>query len=201
MACPAPAETPHPPRPAPSRDGAPGRYAWPAPPASPSSGSARRSADRAARSSSACAGYGRCDRTPPPRPARLLQRVLAGMAEGRVADIVRQAQRLGQVLVQPQRCVRSSGRSARPPGCASGGPGNGRHQGAMKTCVLWRSRRNAIEWMIRSRSRWKSSRGPRSIPLCSWWSRPLRRRRVRSPGRALPIIRWAASRSSGPRRW
>ncbi len=34
---------------------------------------------------------------------RALQRILARMAEGRVADIVRQAERLGQVLVQPQR--------------------------------------------------------------------------------------------------
>ena len=34
---------------------------------------------------------------------RRVQRFLAGMAERRVADVVRQAQRLGQVLVQPQR--------------------------------------------------------------------------------------------------
>ena len=32
-----------------------------------------------------------------------LQRVLAGMAEGRVAEVVRQRDRLDQVLVQPQR--------------------------------------------------------------------------------------------------
>ena len=34
---------------------------------------------------------------------RGLQRILAGMAERRVADVVREAQCLGQVLVQPQR--------------------------------------------------------------------------------------------------
>ena len=34
---------------------------------------------------------------------RLFQRILSGMAERRVADIVREAQRLGKVLVEPQR--------------------------------------------------------------------------------------------------
>src|SRR5688500_6081488 len=34
---------------------------------------------------------------------RGLQRILPGMSEWRMADIVRQAQRLGQILVQPQR--------------------------------------------------------------------------------------------------
>ena len=36
-----------------------------------------------------------------PRHA-LVERVLAGMAEGRVAEVVRQRQRLGQVLVEPE---------------------------------------------------------------------------------------------------
>jgi hypothetical protein len=34
---------------------------------------------------------------------RRLQRVLAGMAEGRVADVVGEAQRLGQILVEAER--------------------------------------------------------------------------------------------------
>src|SRR3546814_3495351 len=34
---------------------------------------------------------------------RRLQRILAGVAEGWMADIVREAQRLGQILVEPER--------------------------------------------------------------------------------------------------
>ena len=48
--------------------------------------------------------------------------------------------------------------------------------GATKTCVLWRSRRNGTEWMIRSRSRWKASRGPRLVRSSSACRRPLLRR-------------------------
>jgi hypothetical protein len=39
----------------------------------------------------------------------LLQRALAGMAEGRVAEIVRQRQRLGEVLVEPERAGERAG--------------------------------------------------------------------------------------------
>ena len=44
--------------------------------------------------------------------------------------------------------------------------------GATKTWVLCRRRRNGIEWMIRSRSRWKASRGPRSVRSSSACRRP-----------------------------
>ena len=39
----------------------------------------------------------------------VVERVLAGMAEGRVAEVVRQRQRLGQVLVEPQRAGQRAG--------------------------------------------------------------------------------------------
>ena len=40
---------------------------------------------------------------PPRARERGVERLLAGVAERRVADVVRQAQRLGQVLVEPER--------------------------------------------------------------------------------------------------
>ena len=55
-----------------------------------------------------------------------LQRLLAGMAERRVAEIVRQRHRLGEVLVEPQRAGRWCGRSAPPRGCGSAACGSGR---------------------------------------------------------------------------
>ena len=42
----------------------------------------------------------------------VVERILAGVAEGRVAEIVRQGDRFDQRLVQRQRDARSSARSA-----------------------------------------------------------------------------------------
>ena len=42
---------------------------------------------------------------PPIRLHRGVQRLLAGMAERRVAEIVRQRHRLGEILVEPQRAA------------------------------------------------------------------------------------------------
>ena len=74
-----------------------------------------------------------------------------------VAKVMRQRQRLGQILVEAER----AGERTR----------DLRHLDRMgqagavmvalmetKTCVLCFSRRKAVEWMIRSRSRWKSLR-------------------------------------------
>ena len=44
----------------------------------------------------------------------VVQRVLAGVAERRVAEVVREADRLGQRLVQAQRARDRAARSARP---------------------------------------------------------------------------------------
>ncbi len=46
---------------------------------------------------------------------RLVERALAGMAERRMAEIVRQRQRLGEVLVAARARAPANGRSARPP--------------------------------------------------------------------------------------
>ena len=88
---------------------------------------------------------------------RRIERPLAGMAEGRVAEIVGERQRLGQVLVEPERARQRAGdlRHLERMGQA----------GAVvialidkKTWVLSLSRRKAVEWMMRSRSRWNSVR-------------------------------------------
>ena len=39
----------------------------------------------------------------------VVERVLAGMAEGRVAEVVRQRQRLGEILVEPERAGERAG--------------------------------------------------------------------------------------------
>ena len=40
---------------------------------------------------------------------RFIERALAGMAEGRMAEIVRQRQRLGEVLIEPERARQRAG--------------------------------------------------------------------------------------------
>ena len=67
---------------------------------------------------------------------------------------------------------RSCARSARPRACESAACGSGRPAGEKNTCVLCLRRRNALVWMIRSRSRWNagrigSSASGRSRPLLS----------------------------------
>ena len=57
---------------------------------------------------------------------RLVERRLAGMAEGAVAEIVGQRDRLGQILVDAAGPAPWRGRSAPPRGSGSGGCGNGR---------------------------------------------------------------------------
>ncbi len=46
---------------------------------------------------------------PPMLAHAVVERILAGMAEGRVAEVVRQRQRLGQILVEPQRAGQRAG--------------------------------------------------------------------------------------------
>ena len=82
----------------------------------------------------------------------VVERVLAGMAEGRVAEIVGERQRLGEILVEPERPGERAGdlrhldRVGQP--------------GAVVVALvrdedlrLVARRRNAVEWMMRSRSR------------------------------------------------
>lgn len=83
---------------------------------------------------------------------RSLQRILARMAERRMADVVRQAQRLGQVLVQPQR-PRDRAADLRDLQAMGQADAEMVAIGGHEDWVLWRSRRKLIEWMMRSRSR------------------------------------------------
>ena len=89
---------------------------------------------------------------------RLVERLLAGVAERRMAEVVAEPDRLGQVLVQPQRPGDDAGDRRSSRACASSACGSGRRAGSMKTCVLPFSRRNGFEWTIRSRSRWNGVR-------------------------------------------
>ena len=84
---------------------------------------------------------------------RLVERRLAGMAEGAVAEIVRQRDRLGQILVDPR--ARAMARAI----CATSSEWVSRVRKwspskLTNTCVLYSRRRNGIECTIRSRSRW-----------------------------------------------
>jgi hypothetical protein len=83
---------------------------------------------------------------------RTLQRILACMAERRMPDVMRQRQRLGQILVEPER-ARDRPRDLRDFQAV---------RQANAKVVPVRSRRKLIEWTIRSRSRWNASRGPRT---------------------------------------
>ena len=81
------------------------------------------------------------------------------MAERRMAEIVGQRQRLGQVLVDAQRArqrARHLGDFERV-----GEPGAVVVALVLNTntCVLCLRRRKAVEWMMRSRSRWKARAG------------------------------------------
>ena len=92
----------------------------------------------------------------------LVESLFAGVAEGRMADVVRQRQRLGQFLVQPQRARPRCGQSGSPPGCGSGGCESGltgnRRPGGAKTCVLPARRRKARACRMRAASRAKGVR-------------------------------------------
>ena len=82
----------------------------------------------------------------------LVQRPLAGMAERRVAEIVRQRQRFRQVLVETElACQRTADR--RLPANGSAVSGSDRPRGTRRHRVLCLSRRNAVEWITRSQSR------------------------------------------------
>ena len=72
--------------------------------------------------------------------------------------------------------------------------------GATNTWVLWRSRRKATEWMIRSRSRWKMSRGPRGPSSRSGWSRP-RERAGSAATLAASLIRCRVAQSCRSGNW
>ena len=56
------------------------------------------------------------------------QRLLAAMAERRMAEVVGEAQGFGQILVEARARAQSSARSARLRCCGSAGPGNGRRR-------------------------------------------------------------------------
>ena len=73
-------------------------------------------------------------------------------------EIVPQRDGFGQVLVQAQRPGDTCARCRTPRACGSAGSGSGRPPGQMKTWVLCFSRRNALQWTMRSRSRWKGVR-------------------------------------------
>ena len=101
----------------------------------------------------------------------IVEDALAGVAERRVPEIVPERDGLGQLLVEPQHLgdaarnlrdlerVRQAGAVVIP-------------VGAKNTCVLCFSRRNALQWITRSRSRWNAGRmgssgfGPRRGPCC-----------------------------------
>ena len=90
------------------------------------------------------------------RPQGAVERLFAGMAEGRMPDVVRQRQRLGQLRIQPQRratvreiCVTSSV-CVRRLRKWSESPSAGRR---VKTCVLPARRRKARACSMRAASR------------------------------------------------
>ena len=92
-----------------------------------------------------------------PRRILCVERILAGMPERRVAEIMDQRYRLGEILVAAQR--------------ARQGAGDLRHldrvgePGAVVIALVGDEHlrlvlqpRNAVEWMMRSRSRWNGVR-------------------------------------------
>ena len=91
------------------------------------------------------------------RGQRLVQRGLAGMAEGAVAQVVREGNGFRQVLVDPEHPGQGPGDLGHLQECVSRvrkwSPSK-----LTKTWVLYSSRRNGIECTIRSRSRWKALR-------------------------------------------
>jgi len=84
---------------------------------------------------------------------QLRERVFAGVAERRMADVVAEGERLDEVFVEGEG-----------PGERAGDARDFERVGEpaavvvallpVNTCVLWASRRNAAECTMRSRSRW-----------------------------------------------
>ena len=112
-----------------------------------------------------------------------MQRVLAGMAERRVAEIVDERHAFRQILVQLQRARQRAGdlrhldRVGQPGAVMVA-------VGAMKTWVLCFSRRKAVVWTMRSRSRWNRERVGLSVSLNS---RPRLCAGIAGIGRAGPV--------------
>ena len=109
-----------------------------------------------------------------------VERLLADVPERRVTEVVAEPDRLDQVLVERAAPGRRCARSGSPRACASAACGSGRPAGATNTWVLCLRRRNALQWTIRSRSRWNGVRSPQSGSSCS---------RARRVGAASPAAR------------
>ena len=93
-----------------------------------------------------------------PAGEELVQRRFAGVAERRVPEVVRRGRWPRSGPRSGAGPGRWSGRSGRPRGCGSAASGSGPRTGERKTWVLCLRRRKDLEWMIRSRSRWKAVR-------------------------------------------
>ena len=97
------------------------------------------------------------------------ERLLAGVPERRVPDVVAQRDRLGQRLVERQRGGQRRARSACTWRVWVRRVTKWSPSGLRKTWVLCLRRRNALEWMIRSRSR---SNAVRNVSGSSGRARP-----------------------------
>ena len=115
-----------------------------------------------------------------------VERLLADVAEGGMAEVVPQAERLDEVLVQPQRPGHRARDARDLQRVGETGPVVVT-LGATNTWVLCVRRRKALPWRIRSRTRWKGVRSE-SPP----WGAPAR------PGRSAPPAAESAP-APGPR--
>ena len=94
---------------------------------------------------------------PPNAPHAVVEGVLARMPERRVAEVVREREGLGEVLVEAERAGERPGDLAHLDGVGQAGA----EVVALvvdEDLRLVLRRRKAEEWMIRSRSRWNSVR-------------------------------------------
>ena len=92
------------------------------------------------------------------RRHQLVEHALAPVAERRVPEVVAEARSPRSGPRSGAATWRWCARSARPRACASAASGSGRPAGEKKTWVLCFSRRKALQWMMRSRSRWNAGR-------------------------------------------
>ena len=87
-----------------------------------------------------------------PAGNQIVEDALAGMAERRVAEVVAEGNRFGQLLVQAQHLGDAAGDLRDLERVGQPGPIVIAF-GAKNTWVLCFRRRNALQWMTRSRSR------------------------------------------------
>jgi hypothetical protein len=96
-------------------------------------------------------------------PQHGVERLLAGVPERRMPEVVAEPDRLDEILVQLQRAGDAAG-DARRLERVRERVRKWSPSGSTKTCVFSRRRRNAFEWTMRSRSRWNGVRRRHSSP-------------------------------------